>query len=335
MQIHRREDIDPNDGIRRYGDVAFADPINNLYPIDTPEHVRSAWARIHIVRNAAFYTPDELDAIKSRIIEAAERFGVSLSEEVIERDARLFAAGDYPDRGVTFTEADLDKIIQNHKPVPICLEHVEMPIELGWVGRIWRKGSELFGRLAFKPKAWELIASSGARRLSAAVKRDKSGLVEVSIVRQPRVENAVIFRADARSDLHFDFNLEKGECFMPETEISQFSNRITELEAKLRAQTVDAQIASLKRDGRIVPASEPYARAILCTGDSQVVTFADGEEKPVAEAFLAFLEAQPKVIEFSELADGAECTPDLSAAEHEICAKLGISAKSLVKHASR
>lgn len=38
--IKRREDVNPDQGERDYGDVQFADPTNNKYPIDSPEHVR-------------------------------------------------------------------------------------------------------------------------------------------------------------------------------------------------------------------------------------------------------------------------------------------------------
>ena len=39
--IHKRDDTDPDDGERKYGDVEFADPVNNKYPIDSEEHVRA------------------------------------------------------------------------------------------------------------------------------------------------------------------------------------------------------------------------------------------------------------------------------------------------------
>ena len=41
---HRREDVNPQRGEKEYGDVAFADPVNKKYPVDTPEHVRAAWS---------------------------------------------------------------------------------------------------------------------------------------------------------------------------------------------------------------------------------------------------------------------------------------------------
>ncbi len=51
--IGRRSDADPEEGVRRYGKVKFADPINRKYPIDSPGHIKAAWAYIHQPDNAA------------------------------------------------------------------------------------------------------------------------------------------------------------------------------------------------------------------------------------------------------------------------------------------
>jgi len=331
MQIRKRDDVDPEEGIRKYGEVEFADPVNNKYPIDTPEHVRAAWAYIHVPRNAMFYTPVELEQIKSRIIAAAKRFDVHLSDEVVERDAKLFAAGSYPDRGIEISEEDLDRMAESHQVVPIKVEHADSPLDLGMVTKIWRAGKDLFGRLVFTAPAWALVQASGAKGLSAAVKRDKSGLVEVSLVRRPRIADAVVFGADA---VEFEFEIEGGEE-VADTNAAEFSRRIADLEGELRSRDVDSHVESLKRAGKLAPAGEELARVLLSAGDGQVVTFADGSEKPVAETFLAFLDAQPKVIEFSELADGAKEPVELSEAERELCAKLGVSPEAVVKHRGR
>ncbi len=343
MQIRKRKDVDPEEGIRKYGDVEFADPVNNKYPIDTPEHVRAAWAYINVSRNTMFYSVDELEQIKRRIIEAAERFEIELSQEVVERDAKLFTAGSYPDRGIEITEADLDRMVENHKSAPIKVEHTDSPLELGMVTKLWRVGQDLFGKLRFTAPAWALVQSSGAGKLSAAVRRDKTGLVEVSLVRNPRVPGAAVFSgkcgiqsaecgtgSDDEQPVIFAFDINKGEDNMTE-----FSKRIEELEKELIARKVDGQIETLKKAGKLAPASENTARALLSVGNAQVVTFSDGSEKPVAEAFMAFLESQPKVIEFSELADGAKEEPDLSEAEKEMCSKLGVSPEAVSKHRKR
>lgn len=79
--IHRRPDVDPDEGLREYGDVAFADPTNHKYPIDTPEHVRAAWSYINHEDNASRYRPEEVESIKRRIKAAAHQHGVAISDD--------------------------------------------------------------------------------------------------------------------------------------------------------------------------------------------------------------------------------------------------------------
>jgi hypothetical protein len=79
-RIERREDVNPEEGLREYGDVRFADPVNNKYPIDSAEHVRAAWSYINHQDNAAKYNADELKTIKRRIKRAAEKYGVEIDE---------------------------------------------------------------------------------------------------------------------------------------------------------------------------------------------------------------------------------------------------------------
>ena len=62
------------DGLTRFsaiarmrGDVAFADPVNNKYPIDTPDHVRAAWSYINHKDNAAKYDKEDVATIKNRM----------------------------------------------------------------------------------------------------------------------------------------------------------------------------------------------------------------------------------------------------------------------------
>ena len=79
--IRHRDDVNPERGENEYGDVTFADPVNNKYPIDTPEHVRAAWSYIHHKDNAAKYRAEEVETIKGRIRRAAEKHGVELSDD--------------------------------------------------------------------------------------------------------------------------------------------------------------------------------------------------------------------------------------------------------------
>lgn len=38
-KIDRRDDVNPKAGIREHGDVEFADPVNNKYPLESAGHV--------------------------------------------------------------------------------------------------------------------------------------------------------------------------------------------------------------------------------------------------------------------------------------------------------
>ena len=79
--IDRRDDVNPKEGGHKYGDVKFADPVNNKYPVDTPEHVRAAWSYIHHKDNAAKYDADEVRQIEGRIRRAAKKHGVEIEED--------------------------------------------------------------------------------------------------------------------------------------------------------------------------------------------------------------------------------------------------------------
>ncbi len=83
-KIERRVDVSPNEGESEYGDVTFADPVNNTYPIDTDEHIRAAWSYINHKDNAAKYDRDEVETIKKRIMKAAEKHGIAIDPHTVD-----------------------------------------------------------------------------------------------------------------------------------------------------------------------------------------------------------------------------------------------------------
>ena len=52
-----------------------------------------------------------------------------MTTQTIEREAKLFEAGSYPDRGIEITEEDLDRIIANASEAPIRIEHTATPFD--------------------------------------------------------------------------------------------------------------------------------------------------------------------------------------------------------------
>lgn len=83
-KIERREDVNPKRGEREYGDVMFADPVNNKYPIDTDEHIRAAWSYINHKDNAAKYDKDEVETIKDRIMKAAKKHDIEIDPDTVD-----------------------------------------------------------------------------------------------------------------------------------------------------------------------------------------------------------------------------------------------------------
>ena len=79
--IDRRKDVNPERGEKEYGDVEFADPVNNKYPIDSEKHVRAAWSYINQKDNAAKYDGDDLKTIKNRIKKAARKYEIEIDED--------------------------------------------------------------------------------------------------------------------------------------------------------------------------------------------------------------------------------------------------------------
>ncbi len=79
--IDPRKDVNPESGKKEHGDVEFADPVNNKYPIDTEKHVRAAWNYINHKDNAAEYDADDVKTIKKRIEAAAKKHGVDIESD--------------------------------------------------------------------------------------------------------------------------------------------------------------------------------------------------------------------------------------------------------------
>ena len=274
-------------------------------------------------------------------------FDYSPDEMPVEREAKIFEAGDYPDKELSISEEDLDTIVRNFTEVPVKVEHVDSPLDpLGTVKRIWRRGKELLARLAFPRDLAAFLDRRGIKKLSVALYKEPLRLAEVSLVLSPRVPSAAMFGFEGNHRCT-QIDAEGGKIRNPklveevrmgmgtsEIEHMERDEEIAELRFALRAKDVEARLAKLKAQGKIAPASEPYAREILLKGDGKV-TFGDGEAT-IAQLFECFLEAQPKVITFGELAQsvrhGGSGVP-LSADEEELLAKLGITREQVEKYA--
>ena len=194
-----------------------------------------------------------------------------------ERPARLLESGEYPDKSLSLTESDLDAIVSRFTAgLPVKVEHVDSPLDpLGRVVRVWREGNALLGTLAFPDDLAGFLRRRGAAKLSVGLSREPLALKEVSLVLKPRVASAALMGADS------------------------LSAEVVRLRAALTAREVETQVATFKAQGRIVPASEAAARALLGSEGDKIILMAGGPASAAA-AFRRFLEAQPPVVQFGE-----------------------------------
>jgi hypothetical protein len=179
----------------------------------------------------------------------------------VRRPARLFVAGDYPDKGVTITADDLQKIVANFSaaknPVPVKTEHSDTPLDpLGEVVALYVDGEELYGVLVFSSGMDSHIRERGVEHLSIALIREEDGsfrLKETSLVFSPRVPTA---------------------GFLSRTKIA-------------------TALAQFAQAGKLTPAMYPHAERLLSA--PRLVTFGDGCEVDVAAEVEALLAALPVV----------------------------------------
>ena len=226
------------------------------------------------------------------ILEASALLAFASEEMLCERPARLLETGEYADKSLTLTESDLDAIAARFTgDVPVKVEHMDSPLDpLGQVRRVWREGNALLGILAFPDDLAGFLHRRGAAKLSVGLSREPLALREVSLVLKPRVASAALMR-DAPPPQFWG----AGEKAETEAEIVR-------LRAALSAQEADVQVAAFKAQGRIVPASEAAARALLASDGGSVLM--SGQPEPVSAVFRRFLEAQPPVVLLGEAARG-------------------------------
>lgn len=130
------------------------------------------------------------------IIATATQF--NFSDEVEEDDCivksgKLFEAGDYPDKGVKFTDKDLDNMVDGFKPVPNDLEHKKSILDgkLGQVRKIWKKDQSVYGEVEV-PKWLNKVIGNKPLKVSLAFNRDKQ-IVGNALVLNPRIKEAAVF----------------------------------------------------------------------------------------------------------------------------------------------
>jgi hypothetical protein len=235
----------------------------------------------------------------------------------VEREAKLFEAGSYPDKGLDVSEEQLQTLVDSFTtPVPLMVEHLSQGWQIGHLKALWRRGKELFGRLALLPEAEALLKRLGIRGISVAVTPDVKRIVEVSVTATPRVADARLLSANA---VTFSGEILLTEVTALEQDMEALRQRAEAAEFALREREVEETLQRWLRAGKVTPAVREMARTLLLQG-TQTVTFA-GSSARVAEVFFRFVEALPPMVRFGEMAPAGDEEPPLSAEQEAFLRK--------------
>lgn len=204
------------------------------------------WGPGHRGRREAA-TPEDRRLLAEQIAESGHAAPPYLAQERawVDRRAKLFEVGEYPDKGVNVHESHLAALCDTFDlPVPVLIEHARSPFELGYLTDLEAQAGELFGTVVLTPEAHELIEKSGAHSLSLGLTPELDEIREVSLVERPRIATARLF-ADGPV-----FTAEWGSAWRDER-------------SRFLAQQGEDWLRQLLAEGRIVPAQLEPARAVL------------------------------------------------------------------------
>lgn len=143
------------------------------------------------------------------------------SVNVIKRRAKIFEAGDYPDRGGNYPEAELDKWIENHKErdIPLSVGHLDLPSNpfsklgefgMGFLKNLQRIGRDLFADVFIDEDVNRLLERGASKAISIGVDRDAGLILEASLVADPRVATAALFHKNVAYQFAVDFDPNEG-----------------------------------------------------------------------------------------------------------------------------
>ncbi len=209
----------------------------------------------------------------------------------IDRKAKLFEVGEYSDKGLNVQPSDLHRLAASlDAPIPVWIEHVESPLEMGYLTDIQAAGSELFGILSLTPEADRVLETSGAKSLSLSVSKHLDRIFEVSIVGKPRIESARLFCED-----------------FTDTQKDEWKAEALQLRQTMQTQRIEKYIDELLRAGKLPPVQREPAIALM----------EKACENGMEEQTTAFLAASPATIAFGEIVKEPLKSTDLPLEEAE------------------
>ncbi len=128
-KVAARDEVKPEEGKDKYGDVAFADTKNKKYPIDTEEHIRAAWNYINQPKNADEYSTEDVKTIKDKILaawkEKIDKDGPPSAQEKAMETEDLNKAGYFSADKVAGLDAKHKACCDAHEALGKCLDDMK------------------------------------------------------------------------------------------------------------------------------------------------------------------------------------------------------------------
>jgi hypothetical protein len=125
-----------------------------------------------------------------------------LPDGYVKRRGKCFEAGNYPDKKINVTPADLAKMAREFSgPVPVDMEHRPSILD-GKLGhllsvQVGQDRKTLIGEAAF-PQWLEQIVPANQREVSLTIDRDTKKIVGMALVMKPRISGAALMSAYAQ-----------------------------------------------------------------------------------------------------------------------------------------
>lgn len=200
---------------------AFADAERRLMPIlDREDLTRAVWrvtaakdperVRRRIIEMALSNNWPLPKTWERDVMEVRKMFVVfnltgapMMAGNYVLREGKIFEAGSYPDKDFELSPEELQAVAATFVPVPVDLEHTPTVLD-GKMGvlqsvRVSPDGRSLFGTVALP--AWlDALLTDGERKVSCAFHKLTKRLLKLSLVINPRVNDAALMAAFSTSD---------------------------------------------------------------------------------------------------------------------------------------
>lgn len=261
------------------------------------------------------YSIDEAMAVTlgtaEKVVENRTYVTVSFSSdegEMTVYTGKIFEAGVYKDKGVSYSEEDIVAMAEAFQPVKLNLQHVKTVLgdKVGRLRKVVAKGRELFGEIEVPKALGDLIGK--AIPVSVEIDKVTNRLIAMALAVNPRVEDALVVAMSKAESVsrkgggmkNFTDWLKQAVNFgVPEAEVAEAEAHFTRTSNEASLAAREAELAKREeaiRKGQISTTAATFADGLITAGK-----IVPAERGAVVAAFSGAIETDnAKVACFSE-----------------------------------